>query len=54
MTTATREEFEDPRLRIKTSAALLCTAVAAVIVGALAYSHPLLAVVGIIGVGLVA
>src|SRR4051812_21703949 len=50
MTTVTREIFEDSRLKL--GALLLCTAIAAVVAGALASAQPLLAVAVIIGVGL--
>jgi hypothetical protein len=50
MTTLTRAGFEDPRL--KTSALLLCTAIAGVVAGALASAQLLLAVAAIFGVGL--
>lgn len=51
MTTVTREIVEDPRLRA--GALLLCTAIAAVVAGALAAAQPLLAVAAVVGVGLV-
>ena len=51
MTTVTREVFEDPRL--KTGALLVCTAIAAVVTGALASAQPLLAVAVVLGAGLV-
>ena len=51
MTTVTREVFDDPRLR--GGALLLCTAVAAVLAGALASAQPVLAVATIVGVGFV-
>jgi hypothetical protein len=50
MTTATREDFDDPRR--KTNALLLCTAIAAVVAGALASAQLFLAVAALIGVGL--
>ena len=50
MTSVTRDAFEDPRL--KASALLLCTAIAAVVAGALASAQPVLAGAAIIGVGL--
>jgi hypothetical protein len=50
MTTLTRAGFEDPRL--KTSALLLCTAIAGVVAGALVSAQLLLAVAAIFGVGL--